>query len=108
MAYVRRGVALSGLEFNGDFQALTDDTVAYFAAKGLDFVRISFLWDEVQPNIFDPLNTTALGYIDEILGFCSDHNILAILDMHNYARRFIYADGGFVDDFSNDTQHVIR
>lgn len=102
------GTNISGLEFSGLFQPNTEQTYAYFKSKGMNTIRLPFDWNELQPDLYGGLDTTAKQYIDQNIAWAKAHGLAVILDAHNYGRRYIYRDGGFGDDFTSGTQHTFQ
>ncbi|WP_194869087.1 glycoside hydrolase family 5 protein [Myxococcus sp. AB025B] len=60
-------------------------------ARGLDVVRIPFLWERIQPVLDGALNTTYQNYLLDTLEYANQAGLGVIIDMHNYAR---YTSGG--------------
>ncbi|OJH40725.1 hypothetical protein BON30_07215 [Cystobacter ferrugineus] len=67
-------------------------------SRGLDVVRIPFLWERIQPVLNGGLNTTYLGYLLETLQHANSAGLGVIVDMHNYAR---YTSGGVERPFGS-------
>ncbi|QRK12435.1 cellulase family glycosylhydrolase [Archangium violaceum] len=67
-------------------------------ARGLDVVRIPFLWERIQPVLNGNLNTTYLGYLLETLEHANSAGLRVIVDMHNYAR---FTSGGVTRAFGS-------
>lgn len=65
-------------------------------ARGLDVVRIPFLWERIQPVLNGALNTTYLGYLLDTLQYANTAGLKVIVDMHNYGR---YTSGGVARPF---------
>jgi uncharacterized protein YfcZ (UPF0381/DUF406 family) len=90
------GVNLSGLEWGSagggtagsQYFIPTNDELDYYNAKGLKLIRLPFQWERVQPTLNGPLNTTYLGYIDQVVAGARARNMSVILDVHNYCRYF--------------------
>ncbi|MEO6692952.1 MAG: cellulase family glycosylhydrolase, partial [Saprospiraceae bacterium] len=103
-----RGVSASGLEFNGSFQANSAAMYTYIAGKNFNVVRIPFEWYKMQPVLNSALDTTELAYLQQEVSWAKAAGLKVILDMHNYGRRYVYLDGGFVDDFASSTTRIFR
>lgn len=87
-----RGINLSGAEFGepgGEvFKAYaypTEDTIGYFARKGMNTVRLPFLWERLQPKLGQPLNEDELKRIKDTVELLRQRHLTIILDPHNYA-----------------------
>lgn len=89
-----RGVSLAGAEFGSnvpgtfgsDYTYPNAGEAAYFSAKGMNLVRLPFLWERLQPTLNSPLDSTELarlrGFVDSVTA-AGTH---VLLDLHNYAR----------------------
>jgi endoglucanase len=88
-----RGINLSGAEFgkpggvaSKDYTYPSADTVAYFAGKGFDSVRLPFLWERLQPVLMQPFDKDEVNRLKEAVALIRSHDMRVILDPHNYAR----------------------
>ena len=86
------GVNLSGAEYNAgiqgqinfDYTYPTDAEIDYYASQGFTAIRLPFLLERVQPVMNGPLDSTQLGYIDNVVNYAASKGIDVILDPHNY------------------------
>ncbi len=86
------GVNLPGGGFAGTAKYPTQAAQwDYYHGKGMNLVRIAFIWERVQPTLYGALNTTAMSNLDTILSLANARGMKVILDMHNYDR---YTIGG--------------
>jgi aryl-phospho-beta-D-glucosidase BglC (GH1 family) len=94
----QRGVAISGLEFTPsvlpgtagtDFPVPVEADYSYFAAKGMQLIRLPFLWERIQPTVSSALDATYKGYIDNSIGYARKYNLRVILDVHNAGGRSV-------------------
>jgi endoglucanase len=88
-----RGINLSGAEFgkpggviHKDYTWPSEQTVAYFASKGFDTVRLPFMWERMQPKLMKPLDAGEVDRLKEAVEIIRSHRMRVILDPHNYAR----------------------
>lgn len=90
-----RGVSLAGAEFadarlpgiyGTDYIYPTVESVAYFRAKGMNLVRLPFLWERLQPEKRGPFNADELARLEGFVEAVSATGVLVLLDPHNYAR----------------------
>jgi aryl-phospho-beta-D-glucosidase BglC (GH1 family) len=105
-----RGVSLSGLEFTPNaipgtvniayFQTVNAD-FAYYKSKGLNLVRIPFMWDRIQPYLNGALDSAYKGYVDQAISYAASNGMKVVLDVHNYGRRYVGFPGGFTNDFTS-------
>lgn len=88
-----RGVNLAGAEFGEgrgtfgkDYTYPSGETIAYFAGKGFNAVRLPFKWERLQPRLgrgFDRAERKRLAATVKAL---RGAGLTVILDPHNYAR----------------------
>ena len=86
------GINLAGAEFGEgrgvhgkDYTYPSAETIAYFAGKGFNAVRLPFKWERLQPRLnrgFDKAERTRLGDTVKALRAAG---MTVILDPHNYA-----------------------
>jgi len=93
-AFEYTGVNVAGAEFNGrkvpgkpdtDYFYPTKSTIDYFAAKGMNTLRIPFLWERIQPSLNADLNTSELRRLDQVVDHATARRLHVVLDVHNYA-----------------------
>lgn len=103
------GVNLAGAEFNASkkpgtlykdytYPAATD--YAYFAGKGMNIVRLPFLWERLQPEPLGELDAEQLALLKKAVDQAKANGQHLILDVHNYAKydgERIGPDGAGVD-----------
>jgi endoglucanase len=87
-----RGVNLSGAEFGepgGEyFKAYaypSEETIGYFAQKGMNTVRLPFQWERLQPRLGQPLDENELKRLKDTVELLRKKRLTVILDPHNYA-----------------------
>lgn len=89
------GVNLSGAEFNSrkkpgilfkDYVYPAASDFSYFASKGMNTIRLPFLWERLQPKLNGPLDQAQLGLIKKALEAAKANKQYLILDLHNYAK----------------------
>lgn len=87
------GVNLSGAEFNPkktpgnlntDYRYPSDGDYTYFAKKGMNIVRLPFLWERLQPSLDGPLDEDQLNLIRKAVETAKYNGQHIILDVHNY------------------------
>jgi endoglucanase len=87
-----QGINLSGAEF-GDpggeyFKAYaypSEETIAYFAGKGFNTVRLPFLWERLQPQLGKPLDEAEVKRLKDTVDLLRKQHLTIVLDPHNYA-----------------------
>lgn len=85
------GVNLAGAEFGSvpgmegaDYTYPTSAEIDYYASKGMDVIRLPFLWERVQPTENGPLSETELSYIDDVVNYANSKGMTVVLDPHDY------------------------
>jgi endoglucanase len=88
------GVNIAGAEFGSrkipgragtDYFYPTAPTIDYFADKGMNTVRIPFLWERLQPALDTDLDAAELKRIDDVVAYATSRGMSVVLDVHNYA-----------------------
>ncbi|MCO6185305.1 glycoside hydrolase family 5 protein [Rhizobium sp. L1K21] len=87
-----RGVNLAGAEF-GDLGGTygqnyiypSKETIRYFADKGLNTIRLPFLWERLQPILGSDFDQDELKRLRETVDAARAEHLNIILDVHNYA-----------------------
>jgi endoglucanase len=89
------GVNLSGGEFGSghipgtygrDYTYPTNAEFGYFRGRGMNIIRLPFLWARVQRTLSSALDATELGRLDAAVDAATSRGLVVILDPHNYAR----------------------
>lgn len=95
------GVSLAGPEFGGHDEAFSnlnpgkqnidyvfpqEETIAFFASHGADFIRLPFRWERIQSQPGGALDSAYLKAIRKVCDGARRHNIGVVLDLHNYGR----------------------
>lgn len=90
-----RGVNLSGAEYNSTalpgrygYQYFYPSATAvdYFQAKGMNLIRLPFLWERVQPTLYGPLDQTELQRLVTFVNGATAKGLTVLIDPHNYGR----------------------
>ena len=90
-----RGVNLAGAEFasgqlpgrhDTDYVYPSVASVAYYRGKGMNTVRLPFLWERLQPVLNQPFDGAEMGRLTNFVGQVTSTGVTVILDPHNYAR----------------------
>lgn len=90
------GVNLAGGEFGSnvpgtygvDYTYPTHAEIDYYASKGLDVIRLPFLWERIQHSEFGALDTTELARLDDVVNYATNKGLKVDLDVHNYGSGF--------------------
>ena len=101
------GVNLAGAEFgNGDAQNGHEDPntvpgvygrdytypthaeIDYYASKGLEIIRLPFLWERLQQTKLGPLDPAELGRLDDVVNYAASKGLKIEIEPHNYGYGF--------------------
>jgi endoglucanase len=87
------GVNIAGAEFNGrkvpgvpnrDYFYPGKSTIDYFAAKGMNSIRVPFLWERIQPQLNAELDQAELQRLEDVVRYANGKGLYVVLDLHNY------------------------
>ena len=91
-----RGVNLAGAEFGGGgtlpgrygYQYIypTVNSVSYYQSKGMNLVRLPFLWERLQPTLNGSFDSAELQHLKDFVSGATAKGITVLIDAHNYAR----------------------
>jgi endoglucanase len=90
-----RGVNLSGAEYNStalpgrygyQYFYPSATSVDYFQSKGMNLIRLPFLWERVQPTLYGALDPTELQRLVSFVNSTTAKGITVLIDPHNYGR----------------------
>ncbi|MDB0529217.1 glycoside hydrolase family 5 protein [Ralstonia solanacearum] len=90
-----RGVSLAGADFapdrlpgnyGSDYIYPSADSVPYYKNKGMNIVRLPFLWERLQPTLNQPFDATELSRLISFVRAVTVSGQTVLLDPHNYAR----------------------
>jgi endoglucanase len=90
------GVNLAGADFGWtlpgtygvDYIYPTRAEVDYFAGKGMNTIRLPFMWERLQRSQMSDLDATELARLDEIVNYATGRGMHVVLDPHNYSRYY--------------------
>lgn len=80
------GVNLVGAEFNHGTFWPTPAEFSYFKSKGMNVFRIPFLWERLQPSLYQAFSQSQEDELVNAVNRATANNGYAIIDPHNYAR----------------------
>ncbi len=72
--------------YNTNYTRPTLQSLKALKERGMQVVRLPFLWERVQPTLGGALDSAYMGHIIQMLKDTKTAGLVAILDMHNYAR----------------------
>src|SRR5581483_7507352 len=106
------GVNLSGAEFGTalpgtfgtDYTYPNQNEVDYFKSRGMNIIRLPFLWERLQHTNHGAFDTAELGRLTNFVAGTTAKGVYVLLDPHNYARYYGNVIGSTnlpVSDFTN-------
>lgn len=91
------GVNIAGAEFGDqhrpgifgqDYIYPHLSSIDYFAAKGMNIIRLPVLWERLQHNLGENLDEKEMQRIDGVVNYVSSRRMRIIIDVHNYAKYY--------------------
>lgn len=88
------GVNIAGGDFGGqnlpgrygtDYIYPDHGTIDYFAAKGMNIIRVPALWERLQRQLGGDLDAAEMKRLDDVIDYAAAKGLRVILDIHNYA-----------------------
>jgi len=73
-------------KFAKDYIYPDDNSLTYYRAKGIRVVRVTFLWERLQPTLFSDLDRGELERLQQLVEAVRKHQMVLITGPHNYAR----------------------
>eukprot|EP01117_Protostelium_nocturnum_P009350 TRINITY_DN3342_c0_g1_i6.p1 TRINITY_DN3342_c0_g1~~TRINITY_DN3342_c0_g1_i6.p1 ORF type:complete len:397 (-),score=93.23 TRINITY_DN3342_c0_g1_i6:59-1249(-) len=62
------------------------ESILYMKNKGMNTIRLPFLWERLQPTLGGSFDATYQGYIDSVVNYATGLGMFVIIDPHNYMR----------------------
>jgi endoglucanase len=60
--------------------------INYYASKGMNVIRVPFLWQRIQPTLGASFATAYAASLDSVVAYATGKGVWVVLDVHNYAR----------------------
>ena len=88
------GVNIAGGEFapsklpgiyDRDYAYPDSQSIAYFAVKGMNIIRVPVLWERLQHQLGSKLDRREMARLDAVIDQAASKRLRVILDVHNYA-----------------------
>jgi aryl-phospho-beta-D-glucosidase BglC (GH1 family) len=87
------GINLSGAEFGGNagthnynYHYATFSEMQFYQDRGVDLIRLPFIWERMQNSLDGPLNVNELNLLKGVLANAATLGMDVIIDLHNYGR----------------------
>ena len=71
-----------------DYVYPTHNEVDYFASKGMNVFRLSFLMERLEPAQNGPFDAAELARIDDVVNYAGSKGIKVILDPHDFGQAY--------------------
>jgi endoglucanase len=75
-------------EYGHDYIYPDPQTIAHFAGKGMNIVRVPVLWERLQHKLGGDLDPNDMQRLDAVIGDAGSKGLKVILDVHIYATYF--------------------
>jgi endoglucanase len=72
-------------EYGRDYVYPDPQTIAYFAAKGMNIIRVPVFWERLQHKLGSELDGNDMQRLDAVIADAGSKGMKVILDVHNYA-----------------------
>ena len=91
------GVNFAGAEFDpknvpgvfgSHYTYPTYSEIDYYAGKGMEVVRLPFLWERMQHIQLGPLDAAELGRLDDVVNYATGKGLKIEIEPHNYGYGF--------------------
>ncbi|HWP26986.1 MAG TPA: glycoside hydrolase family 5 protein [Xanthobacteraceae bacterium] len=88
------GVNIAGADFGADkipgvpeqdYTYPKTSSIDYFAAKGMNIIRMPLLWERLQRKVGGPLEEAEIRRVDDVVNYTTSKGMKVIIDIHNYA-----------------------
>jgi Ca2+-binding RTX toxin-like protein len=86
------GINLSGAEFGSgmrhgyDYHYPDFNEIKYYVDRGVELIRLPFMWERMQPTLGGALATGEIGLLKQFLADAHSLGVKVIIDLHNYGR----------------------
>ena len=71
--------------YGTDYIYPDNETIDYFAAKGMNIIRVPALWERLQRQLDGDLDAAEMKRLDDVINYAASKGMRVILDVHNYA-----------------------
>jgi Ca2+-binding RTX toxin-like protein len=76
----------SGTKYGYDYIYPSTMELDYYHSKGIDLIRLPFLWERMQPSLGGELNQAELARMEAFLDTAAERGMQVIIDLHNFGR----------------------
>ncbi len=92
--------------YNKDYTYPTPANLDYMKLKGFQQVRLPFLWERIQPELYGELDMEELSRLRYFVNEAAKRNIQVLFDLHNYGRRYINKKRYIIGEDSLSIEHL--
>lgn len=93
-------------EYGKDYIYPTAEDLNYWYKKGLRLIRMPFKWERLQLELSGPLNQSDLDKMKEFVRVAEKLNMVVILDLHNYCRRYMDGEPNLIGTNELSIEHL--
>ena len=93
-------------EYNKDYTYPTESDLDYWQQKGLRLIRLPFKWERLQLELNGPLNEHDLNKMKELVKAAQERDMVVILDLHNYCRRYMNGEHTIIGTNGLTVEHL--
>lgn len=79
-------------KYGTDYIYPDENSLAYYRSKGFRIVRVTFLWERLQPRLFAAFDPEESERLQELAKAVRKHDMVLITGPHNYARYTVRDD----------------
>ena len=76
----------SSRRYGYDYIYASPSSVDYYRSKGMNFFRVPFMWESMQPTLFGPLSDAELGYLDPLVSYITNNGLYVAIEAQNFGR----------------------
>jgi endoglucanase len=78
--------------YGKDYIYPDEESLAYYRSKGFRVVRVTFLWERLQPTLIAAFDSEEAGRLQGLVEAVRKHDMVLITGPHNYARYAVRDD----------------
>ncbi len=93
-------------EYNKDYAYPAANDLDYWNRKELKLIRFPFKWERLQHELYGDLTPFDLIKMKEFVKAAEDRNMMIILDLHNYCRRYMNGEHTIIGTSGLKPEHL--
>src|SRR3954467_7832434 len=79
----------TGTVYGSDYIFPSNTEIDYYAAKGMDVIRVPFQWERMQPSLNGALNSAEVARYKAVVDYANAKGISVVIDPHDYGTRTV-------------------